>query len=157
MCDENDFTSKWKECCEPFFGHHGIPPFVKMFREQMKACCGNLWSDVPYNVEEVNDSYIVTVLLPGRAKEDVKVSLINNYLNVTAPKPKDAQAKPEDDKTKKIGGYLRYSFKFVDVDMDIQLPADANADDVKSVLTNGVLKIKVGKKPAKNINVSGEN
>ena len=45
-------------------------------------------------------------------------------------------------------------FAFVEVNMDISLPVDANADTLTSKMANGLLKISVGKKPAKNIDIS---
>ena len=41
--------------------------------------------------------------------------------------------------------------------MDIPLPGDANEDDIKSAISNGVLKIRIGKKPPTKINVESEN
>ncbi len=46
-----------------------------------------LVSHIPYNIEDLGDSYLITVPLAGRTKEDVIVSLINKHLNIKAAKP----------------------------------------------------------------------
>jgi HSP20 family molecular chaperone IbpA len=40
--------------------------------------------------------------------------------------------------------------------MDIPLPADANEDSIVSKMANGLLRIRIGKKPAKPININEE-
>ncbi len=45
-------------------------------------------------------------------------------------------------------------FTFVEVNMDIPLPVDVDAETIVSKMANGLLKITMGKKPAKNINIS---
>ena len=50
--------------------------------------------------------------------------------------------------------FFRRGFSFINVDMDIPLPIDADTDTLVSKMANGLLKITMGKKPAKNIDVS---
>ena len=45
-------------------------------------------------------------------------------------------------------------FTFIDVNMDIPLPADADTNTIVSKMANGLLKVTFGKKPPKNIDVS---
>ncbi|KKM71779.1 hypothetical protein LCGC14_1427250, partial [marine sediment metagenome] len=49
---------------------------------------------------------------------------------------------------------FRHGFTFIDVNMDIALPADADTDTIVSKMANGLLKITFGKKPAKKIDVN---
>ncbi len=143
--------------CMPFSGH--VPmQFKGNFFQYMKKWMQGFANNILYNVEDLGESYLITVLLPGRTKDDVKVSLINGYINVKAPKPKTAKkegnkADIEDD----LHSFIRKTFIFIDVDLDIPLPLGADTDTIKSAMSNGLLKIKIGKKPAKNIDVSEEN
>ena len=175
MCDEHGFRP-------PGTGHHrpgrrpaGHPPGIgigamcglgpkemkmigQMARKCMHAFMGGYEGGVPYNLEDKGDHYLVLVPLSGRTKEDVKVSLINNTLNVKADKPKTGEGESDKKDTKTEGIPFRANFfRFVKVDMDIQLPADADKDTIKSLMQNGLLKIKVGKKPPTNIDISDEN
>jgi len=154
-------------------GHKGMysPPhmmgfnvsgMMKMLKHHMSNCLGQGGHFVPYNLEKSDEGYLITVPLSGRSKEDVKISLYNNVLNVKASKPKGEEGKvvkedPEGNACACGPSFFRNFFKFIEVDLDIPLPPDANEEQIKSVIANGLLKIKVGKKPAKTINVDDEN
>ncbi len=141
------------------FGPKEMKMFGQMARKWMHAFMGGYEGGVPYNLEDNGDHYLVSVPLAGRAKEDVKVSLINNTLNVKADKPKTG-GEETDKKEAKSEGTIPFRvnfFKFVKVDMDIQLPVDADKDTIKSLMQNGLLRIKVGKKPPTNIDISEVN
>ena len=122
---------------------------------------GFMGSHIPHNVEDLGDSYLITVPLAGRTKEDVKVSLINKHLNIKAEKPKIPKKENIKEETKEHGsphGWCDPSFwkgfTFIDVNMDIPLPADANTDTIVSKMANGLLKVTFGKKPPKKIDIS---
>ncbi|MHA1150516.1 MAG: Hsp20/alpha crystallin family protein [Promethearchaeota archaeon] len=122
--------------------------------------CVAQFEGIPYNLETKWDFYLITMLFPSRTKEELKISLINRILNIKASKPKDVR---ECDKKKEPNeqtydyccpmGISRRSFRFIEVDLDIPLPADANEEDIKSAMFNGVLKIKISKKVPKRINI----
>ncbi|MCK4380137.1 MAG: Hsp20/alpha crystallin family protein [Candidatus Lokiarchaeota archaeon] len=140
------------------FGPHDI---AKMKRMASHFMGGFMRSHIPYNVEDIGDSYLITVPLAGRAKEDVKVSLINKHINIETKKPKIPESeslkdKPEEEKSAQewCMPFFWKGFTFIDVNMDIPLPVDANADTLTSKMANGLLKITMEKKPAKNINIS---
>ena len=163
MCQDPKFGTRERHAphghvgCGPQF-MHGFPMFGRKMMHLMKHFC-HCGSNVSYNTEDLGDTYLITVLLPGRAKKDVKVSLINNYLNVTAPKPKTTEKaeKQEEKEEECCGTFMKKSFIFIDVNMDIPLPHDADGESIKSVMSNGILKIKIGKKPPKDININDEN
>ena len=159
MCHEGS-----KGHCGPGHKHgHGHFPkafmhgFGKMMGHHWKQCCGMLGNWIPHNLEDKEDSYLITIPIPGRTKEDVTVSLIGRNLNVTAKKPKDEQKKEgEETKEDETPGFLRKFFKFINVNMDIPLPTDANEESIKSAMAHGVLKIRIGKKEPKNININDD-
>ncbi len=140
------------------FGPHDVAKMKRMARHFMGGFMG---SHIPYNVEDLGDRYLITVPLAGRTKEDVKVSLINKHINIKAEKPKipegeNVKEKPEGEKMPQdcCVPFFGKGFTFINMDTDIPLPADANTDTLVSKMANGLLKITIEKKPAKNIDIS---
>ena len=140
------------------FGPQDIAKMKHMAKHFMHGFMGR---HIPYNIDDLGESYLITVPLAGRTKEDVKVSLINNHLNIKAEKPKipereNLKEKPDEEKSAQdwCGPFFRKGFSFVEVDMDIPLPVDADTDTLVSKMANGLLKITMRKKPAKNIDIS---
>lgn len=151
-----------RHMCFPF-SPQDMGKMKHMAKKFMKGFMGGLGSHIPHNIEDLGESYLITVPLAGRTKEDVKVSLINKNLNIKAEKPKIPEKENvkekthEDDKSQFCcSPFLGKGFSFVDVNMDIPLPVDANEDTIVSKMANGLLKITMGKKPAKIININGE-
>jgi len=120
------------------FGPHEIAKMKQMARHFMHGFMG---SYIPFNIEDLGDSYLITVPLAGRTKEEIKVSLIN--------KLKDKNSDQD-----WCMPFFRKGFSFIDVDMDIPLPSDADTETLVSKMSNGLLKITMGKKPAKKIDIS---
>jgi len=144
--------------CFPFTGRD-IGKMKQMAGHFMKNFMGGFGRYVPYNSEDLGDSYLITIPLPGRTKENVEVSLIGRNLNIKAKKPKIIEKEESAEKAKEESESHPFpwrGFTFIDVNMDIQLPADADEDSISSKIANGLLRIKLGKKPAKNINIDDE-
>ncbi|MFX0071937.1 MAG: Hsp20/alpha crystallin family protein [Candidatus Hermodarchaeota archaeon] len=149
MCNGTTVRSRAK------YKHFPVP--LMMASKFMHHCgdqIGRFGSTVPYRIQEEDDGYLILVPLPGRTKEDVSVSLIGNNVNITAKKPKlDEIKKPNGNIRGEFGPFSRSFFKFIEVNMDISLPTNANTDAIKSRIANGLLKIMVEKKPAKKIDI----
>jgi HSP20 family molecular chaperone IbpA len=160
MCDNKSFDPRKMHhagfCCSP----RDIAKMKKMAGQFMKGFMHSMGSFVPHNIEDLGTEYLITVPLPGRTKEDVNVSIINKTLNVEAKKPKVPEKEGKEPKEKQEGYYgfpfHGMGFRFIDVNMDIPLPADADENSVSSKMGNGLLRITIGKKPAKNIDISEE-
>ena len=153
MCHGKGVGYQHGQECGPMPFMRGIPHMIKTFAHHMEGCMGRVGSWIPYNLERREDGYIITVPIPGRTKEEVSVSLIGNNLNIKASKPK-TDGEPKEEAGQPENPFLKFFFKFIDVDMDIPLPANADLDSIKSVMANGLLKVKVGKKPSKNIDIN---
>jgi HSP20 family molecular chaperone IbpA len=160
MCDDRTYGPRVYAGCFPF-GPHDVAKIKHMARHFMRGFMGGFGSYIPYNVEDLGDRYLILVPLPGRSKEDVKVSLLNKHLNISAKKPKtaekDEEGENEEDKTKAdycCSPFEGKGFKFIDVNMDIPLPADADENTINSKMANGLLKVEMAKKPAKDININ---
>ncbi|MFW9881601.1 MAG: Hsp20/alpha crystallin family protein [Candidatus Thorarchaeota archaeon] len=156
MCEEKHHRPGFAGCFQ--FGPHEIAKMKKMARHFMHRFLG---SQIPFNIEDLEDSYLITVPLAGRTKEEVKVSLINKHLNIKAEKPKipereNLKERPEEEKSTQdwCMSFFRKGFSFVEVNMDIPLPPDADTETLVSKMSNGLLKITMGKKPAKKIDIS---
>ena len=161
MCNESAHgppnVSKGMVGCFPF-NPQQIHKMKHMAKHFMRGFMG---SHIPHNVEDLGDSYLITVPLAGRTKEEVKVSLINKHLNIKAEKPKIPEKENVKEETREYGSphgwcgpvFLK-GFTFIDVNMDIPLPADANTDTIVSKMANGLLKVTFGKKPPKKIDIS---
>ena len=143
-------------CCS--FGPQDVAKMKHMAKHFMRGFMGSL---IPYNLEDLGDSYLITVPLVGRTKEDVKVSLLNKHLNIKAEKPKISERETIKETTEEEKSAQEWcipffwkGFTFIDINMDISLPVDANTDTLTSKMANGLLKITMEKKPAENINIS---
>lgn len=157
MCQEGHHGPKGFAGCFQF-GPHDVAKMKRMAKHFMG---GFMRSHIPYNVEDLGDSYLITVPLAGRTKEDVKVSLINKHINIKADKPKIPEVESMKDKPEETEStqeccmpFFGKGFTFIDVNMDIPLPVGANADTITSKMANGLLKITIRKKPAKKIDIS---
>jgi HSP20 family molecular chaperone IbpA len=156
MCHGKDFGPQFWQGCFPF-ASGDFPRMMEKVGHHFQECMGKFGSWIPYNVEEKEDCYLITVPLSGRTKEDVNVSLVGNTLNIKASKPKsDENEQIKEEQKGHKDPFFRFFFKFTDVDMDIELQENADLDSIKSVMANGLLRIKVGKKPAKKVDIKTE-
>lgn len=141
---------------------HGCMPFnpkdIAKLKRMAHQFMGSFMGDyIHHNIEDIGSEYLITVPLPGRTKEDVTVSLINKHLNIKATKPKVPEHEKTTEEPKKQGfPFMFKGYTFIDVNMDVQLPADADENKITSRMTNGLLRVIIGKKPAKPIDISEE-
>ena len=141
---------------------HGCMPFnprdIAKMKQMAHQFMGGFMGDyIHHNMEDLGSEYLITVPLPGRTKEDVTVSLINKHLNIKANKPKVPEHEKSTEKPKQQGfPFMFKGFRFIDVNMDVPLPADADENKITSKMTNGLLRVIIGKKPAKPIDITDE-
>ena len=156
MCDDRAHGSRF------FPGHCNFAPqdiakMKSMAGNFMKNFMGHFGNYIPHNIEDMGDMYLITVPLPGRTKEEVKVSIINKIINIAASKPKIPERNGAERKVKEKGtSFPGMGFRFIDVNIDVPLPADADENFISSKMANGLLRITVTKKPAKNIDINDE-
>jgi HSP20 family protein len=91
-----------------------------------------LWAPA-LEVKHKDGNFIVTAELPGIAKEDVKVEVIEESLVLEGEKKKVKEEKGE--------GYYRSERSYGKFYRSIPLPKGAKADQIKAELTNGILKV----------------
>ena len=141
--------------CMPFnFNPKDIAKMKHMAHQFMGSFMGDY---IHHNIEDIGNEYLITVPLPGRTKEDVTVSLINKHLNIKANKPSVPEHEKATEEPKKQGfPFMFKGFTFVEVNMDVPLPADSDENKITSKMTNGLLRVIIGKKPAKPIDITDD-
>ncbi|RLE66307.1 MAG: hypothetical protein DRJ47_02700 [Thermoprotei archaeon] len=115
---------------------------VSSFHETIEA---KGYYEPPYDLEETDNEYIIRVDLPGFNKEEIKVKLTEDTVEVKAEK---SEAWKAEDKEKKyiVKQRIYDSYKRI-----IKLPEKVEPDPskIKYTFTNGVLELVVPKAAAK--------
>ena len=155
--------------CGPGHNFHdsmncGPMAFLHMDMGHVKNCMDNFEGWIPYDIENNESNYLVKIPLPGFSKEDVKVSLISNNLNITAKRLLVEKEKKEEDQTDNINCGVHFTQNLInflwnkDINLDIPLPSDVDSEKIISRMNNGLLKIKIEKLPLKKIDINtGDN
>ncbi len=90
------------------------------------------------NISETADHYHVELAAPGLKKEDFKISLDRNVLNISV------ERENENNDMQKNFSKREYSYSsFV---RSFTLPDTANAENIEAAYTDGVLKIDIAKR-----------
>ncbi|MBD3252219.1 Hsp20 family protein, partial [Candidatus Pacearchaeota archaeon] len=100
----------------------------------------NAWTEFHENSNE----FIIHVELPGVEKQDIQINQTDDALEIKAEKRKEK--KHEDEKQGKYG-YAKAYFGFSRV---IDLPEEADSENIDAKYEDGVLTIKLPKKKKKN-------
>ncbi len=126
----------------PFGSLLGTSPFkfMKRFTEEMdRAFSGftppaefELWAP-PLEVKHKNGDFVVTAELPGLAKEEIKVEVLENALVIEGERKREKEEKGEE-----FYRSERYYGKFY---RSIPLPKGAKPENIKAELTNGILEV----------------
>ena len=98
------------------------------------CACG--WSPA-LDVVEKGDDYLITVDLPGLAKDDVELTLFNNHLTIKGERKVSEERKNDNVyRSERIHGTFERTIK---------LPTAVKSENVEAAFTNGVLEIKLPK------------
>ena len=100
-------------------------------------------NEMKTDVKENDDSYDIIMDLPGFKKEEVKISLEDGYLSITANKGLE-----ENDKNKK-GKFIRQERYYGTMSRSFYVGKEVKHEDIKAGFENGVLTISVPKLEAK--------
>ena len=96
------------------------------------------------DIKELDDGYEVEIDLPGFTKDEVKASLENGYLTISAAKGLD-----KDEKEKKTGRYIRQERYAGACSRSFYVGDAVTQEDIKGEFKHGILKMFVPKKEAK--------
>ena len=96
------------------------------------------------DIKEMDNGYELVVDLPGFTKDEIKASLENGYLTISAEKGLD-----KDEKEKESGRYIRRERYAGACSRSFYVGEDIQKEDVKAEFKHGILKLFVPKKEAK--------
>ena len=95
------------------------------------------------DVKEKKDGYILEMDLPGFTKDEVKVSLEDGYLTISAAKGLD-----QDEQEKKSGRYIRRERYAGACERTFYVGDTVSQEDIKGEFKHGILKLTIPKKAA---------
>lgn len=96
------------------------------------------------DIRESDSGYLLEMDLPGFAKDEVKVSLEEGTLTVSAAKGLD-----QDEKDKKTGKYIRRERYAGACERSFYVGEEVTQDEIRGEFKHGILKIFIPKKEAK--------
>ena len=96
------------------------------------------------DIKELEGGYELEMDLPGFTKDEIKVSLENGYMTVSAAKGLD-----KDEQDKKSGRYIRKERYAGSCERSFYVGENLTQEDIKAKYENGILRLSVPKKPAK--------
>ena len=98
------------------------------------------------DVKETEDSYELTMDLPGFSKEEVTAELENGYLTIRAAKGLD-----KDEEDKKTGKYIRKERYAGACERSFYVGEGLKQEDIKASFKHGILKLDIPKNQPKAI------
>ena len=96
------------------------------------------------DIKELDHGYELEIDLPGFKKEQIKASLENGYLTISAEKGLD-----EEEQDKKNGRYIRRERYTGACERTFYVGEDVTHEDIKAEFKHGILKLFIPKKEAK--------
>lgn len=96
------------------------------------------YNDMKTNILELETSYLLEIELPGFTKEDIKVFMKDNYLNVTA--------KRNEEKNQNVK-YLHQERGKGNFERRFALSKHISKEGIEASYVNGILSVKLEKAP----------
>lgn len=90
------------------------------------------------NISETEDHYHVELAAPGLKKEDFKISLDRNVLNISVERENEGSDVQKN--------YSKREYSYSSFVRSFTLPDSANAESIEAAYTDGVLKIDIAKR-----------
>lgn len=112
------------------------------FVSPARGTSGSSSANMPLNVSETADAYVVEAVVPGVKPEDLDITLQDNVLTLTAETHQEQQSGG------KQANFHRVERRYGRVSRSVALPTQVQSDAVKATLENGVLRLEVPKAEA---------
>lgn len=131
------------------FGDFFTDPWFdeKEFKDMQKKLYGHRAKNVmSTDVKEVENGYELEMDLPGFKKDEIKASVENGYLTISAARGLD-----EDEKDKKSGEYIRRERYAGACERSFYVGEGISQDDIKASFQHGILKLFIPKEPEKSV------
>lgn len=90
------------------------------------------------NISETEDHYHVELAAPGLKKEDFKINLDRNVLNISVERQNESSDVQKN--------YSKREYSYSSFVRSFTLPDSANAENIEAAYTDGVLKIDIAKR-----------
>lgn len=132
-----------KDMFDDFFGF----PFYdnRDFKKMEKKLYGRRGKNLmKTDVKEKDSGYELEMDLPGFKKDEIKVSLENGYLNISAAKGLD-----QDEQEKETGTYIRRERYAGACQRSFYVGEELTETDIKGEFKHGILKLFIPKKEEK--------
>ena len=97
------------------------------------------------DIKETDNSFELDIDLPGYKKEDVNAELKDGYMTITAEKNTESDKKDEE------GNYIRRERFYGSCSRSFYVGKDITEEDIKAKFEDGVLRVMVPKKEAKEV------
>ena len=123
-------------------------PFDNEFFGRKNAVrTGTVKSMMNTDVKETENSYEIAIDLPGFKKEEVLADLANGYLTIRAERETDNDVEEN-------GSYIRRERYYGSCSRSFYVGEAVREEDIKARFENGLLKLSVPKKDAKEVETS---
>ena len=96
------------------------------------------------DIKEHKDNYSILIDLPGYNKEDIKISVDDGYLTISATMSKNEEEKEN-------GKFVRRERYFGECSRSFYVGDNVLVDDIKASFKNGTLNLSIPKKEQKQI------
>ena len=96
------------------------------------------------DIKEHNDKYSIMVDLPGYNKDDIKISIDDGYLTISATMNKNEEEKEH-------GKFVRRERYFGECSRSFYVGDDVEVEDIKASFKNGTLNLEIPKKEQKQV------
>lgn len=93
------------------------------------------------DVRDDNDSYVIEAELPGLSEKDIKLELKNGVLDLSTAKKESSEDKNEK------GRWIRRERREFKFSRSFSLPDDADAEKIEAKFHDGLLTVRLPKKP----------
>lgn len=128
---------------DDFMNDFRLPAFPDVDKELYGKHAKNLMKT---DVKETEKGYEVDMDLPGFKKDEIKASVENGYLTISAARGLD-----EDEKDKKSGKYIRRERYAGACERSFYVGEGISQDDIKASFQHGILKLFIPKEPEKSV------
>ena len=108
-----------------------------LFDNDLGDFFGKRFSDPAANIIENADAFMLDIAAPGMKKDDFKINLENNILNISA--------EFEDQKREEGKNYTRKEFYYGSFSRSFTLPKTINLEAIKADYLEGILKVTMPK------------
>ncbi len=96
------------------------------------------WAAPATNIKEESDKYVLELATPGFTKEDIKIELKDNGIQISSEKKSESEESKDN--------YTRKEFSYQSFNRYFKLPDNVNAEAIEAKCENGVLTLTLPKK-----------